>query len=166
MARERLEHAATVSIHLPQKESKKIQVSVTNAGAGHSIPTGLGDLRQVWLEIIVKDKKDRTGYATGLLDKNGELPDDALIFQTVLGDENNAAVTNAAKARTILKDTRIKAKQTVTHTINLEKALEKGARVTARLLYRSAPAKLLKQLPEKPLTPLPVIEMARAEKQF
>ncbi len=171
MARERLKHAATVSILSPRtnsnkKNSGKIQVSVTNTGAGHCIPTGLGDLRQVWLEIIVKDKENNTGYATGLLDKNGDLSDDALLFHTVFGDENNSPVANVAKARTILKDTRLKAKQTVTHTIDLEKMPGKGTVVTARLLYRSAPAKLLKKIGATAVTQLPVIEMARAEKRF
>jgi hypothetical protein len=166
MAESRLKNAARVSIDTDSINQKKIKIIVTNTGAGHSIPTGLGDLRQVWLEIIVKDKKNQNTYASGLLDEKGELLDDALVFKIVFGDEKKEPVINVAKARLILKDTRIKAKQSIAHIIDLEGIPEKGAIITARLLYRSVPAKILKLIPGKPFPPLPVVEMARAEKHF
>ncbi|MFH2092092.1 MAG: multiheme c-type cytochrome [Pseudomonadota bacterium] len=165
MAKDRLKHAATVDIDTRNIGQNKISVIVNNTGAGHSIPTGLGDLRQVWLEIVVKDKSNQTRYATGVLDAKGELSEDALVFRTVLGDGNGKAVFNVAKARQILKDTRIKAKDSVTHTVDLGFKPSQGDTVTARLLYRSIPQKILKLVPGNPFDPMPVIEMARATKK-
>ena len=34
----------------------EIEVAVTNVGAGHSIPTSITELRQVWIDLSVTDK--------------------------------------------------------------------------------------------------------------
>ncbi|MFH2057547.1 MAG: multiheme c-type cytochrome [Pseudomonadota bacterium] len=166
MATDRLKNAATIGIDTGHINQNKINVIVTNTGAGHSIPTGLGDLRQVWLEIVVKDKDNQIQYATGLLDTKGELSDDALVFKNYLGDGKGNSVINVSKARQIIKDTRIKAKQSVVNTIELGFKPQKDAVITARLLYRSVPQKILKLIPGKPFDPLPVIEMARVTKRL
>lgn len=163
MAVERLQNAAEIKLDLQNINNEKLGVSVFNNGAGHSIPTGLGDLRQVWLELVVKDKDDQIIFSSGMLDKNNELAADILDFKTVLGDENGNPVINVSKARHILSDTRIKAGQTITRSIDIGRVPEKGTKISVRLLYRSAPQKILKQIPGEPFEPLPVIEMARDE---
>ncbi len=166
MARERLKNAATLDLDLSLAQAKTIRVTISNTGAGHSIPTGLGDLRQVWLEVIVKDKNGENQYSTGILDEKRELASDSLVFKTVLGDGKGNPVINVAKARQVLSDNRIKAKQSVVQTIDVGFIPQKGSTVIARLLYRSAPQKILKLIPGKAFDPLPVIEMARLEKEF
>jgi len=166
MAVERLQNAAVISVDISKIKHKTINVTVSNTGAGHSIPTGVGDLRQVWLEITIKDKDQKTHFQSGVLNEKHELSGDAVIFRTVFGDGNGNEVVNIAKARQVLKDNRIKAKQSVTRTINLPSVPEKGAVVMVRLLYRGMPQKILNLIPGKPFEPLPVVEMAKVQKQI
>lgn len=44
-----------------------LQVVVTNVGAGHNVPAGFSQERQVWLEVIVLDQAGRTIYQSGYL---------------------------------------------------------------------------------------------------
>lgn len=163
MAVERLQHAATLSLDTSGIKEKKLSVTVANTGAGHSIPTGVADLRQVWLEITIKDKNNTTGFQMGVLDDKQALPENAIIFRVVFGDGKGNKVVNLAKAREILKDNRIKAKESVTEVISLPFVPEKDSRVTVRLLYRSMDPEILKLIPGDPFEPLPVVEMAKAQ---
>ncbi len=166
MAIERLQNAATISVDTSLIMQKKLNITVANTGAGHSIPTGVGDLRQVWLEITIQDKANKTSFQTGVLNDKNELSKDAVIFRTVFGDEKGNEVINIAKARQVLKDNRIKAKQSVTETIDLPLVPQKDAMIIVRLLYRGMPQKILNMIPGKPFEPLPIIEMARVQKRI
>lgn len=163
MAVERLQNAADLSVDIARLKQKKLDITVTNSGAGHSIPTGVGDLRQVWLEITIKDKDKKTVFQQGGLDKNHELDSNAVIFKTVFGDENGNEVINLAKARQVIRDTRIKAKQSVVKTIDIVKIPEKGSELIVRLLYRGISPKILNMIPGERFKPLPVIEMDKVE---
>ncbi|HSE83804.1 MAG TPA: multiheme c-type cytochrome, partial [Thermodesulfobacteriota bacterium] len=72
-----LQNCATVEIVAPDIVSPssnfQVEVKVTNTGAGHGIPTGFTVERQVWIEIIVKDAKDRVLFVSGDLDGNKDL---------------------------------------------------------------------------------------------
>lgn len=166
MAIDRLQNAATLSIDTSKIKQKKLNITVTNVGAGHSIPTGVADLRQVWLEIIVQDKDHKTRFQAGALNDRHELSKDAVIFRTVFGDGKGNEVINIAKARQVLKDNRIKAKQSVTETINLSLVPEKDDMIIVRLLYRGMPQKILNLIPGKLFEPLPIVEMAKVQKQI
>lgn len=166
MAVERLENAATLSVDTSGISQKKLAVTVTNVGAGHSIPTGVGDLRQVWLEITIQDKDRKTSFQTGILNEQHELPKDAVIFRTVFGDGKGNPVINIAKAKEILTDNRIKAKQSVTEIIDIPVVPEKDSLVIVRLLYRGMPQKILNMIPGKPIEPLPIVEMAKVQQRI
>jgi len=163
MAVERLQNAATLSIDTSKIKEKKLFVTIANTGAGHSIPTGVADLRQVWLEITIKDKDDKPLFRMGALNDKQELPENTIIFRTVFGDGKGNKVINIAKARQILKDNRIKAKGKVVEIISLPDVPEKDSQVTVRLLYRSMPPEILKMIPGEPFEPLPVVEMAKVQ---
>jgi hypothetical protein len=161
MAEERLRNAADISLDIKQLTKKQLGVMVLNSGAGHSIPTGVGDLRQVWLEISIRDANQNLVFESGFLDKKNELSDDTIIFRTVLGDGKGNPVVNLAKAKQVLSDTRIPAKKQVTKTIPLDFIPTKNSVITARLLYRGMSQKILNMVPGEPLGPLPVVEMAK-----
>jgi len=164
MAVERLQNAATLLVDTSLIDQKKMNITVANTGAGHSIPTGVGDLRQVWLEIIIQDKDKR--FQAGVLNDKHELPSDAIIFKTVFGDGEGNEVINIAKARKVLKDNRIKAKQSIIETIDLPWVPQKDAMVTVRLLYRGMPQKILNLIPGQPFEPLPIVEMAKVQQRI
>ncbi len=166
MAVERLENAATLSVDTSGISQKKLTVTITNVGAGHSIPTGVGDLRQVWLEITIRDKTHKTSFQAGMLNDRHELSKDAVIFRTVFGDGKGNPVINIAKAKQILTDNRIKAKQSVSEIIDLPVVPEKESLVTVRLLYRGMPQKILNLIPGKPIEPLPIVEMAKVQQRI
>jgi hypothetical protein len=52
-----------------------IQVKVKNSGAGHNVPTGLSNERQMWLETTVLDGGGTVLFSSGSLDERGDLPD-------------------------------------------------------------------------------------------
>ena len=166
MAVERLQNAASLKVDTSLIQQKKLNIMVTNIGAGHSIPTGVGDLRQVWLEITIQDKTGSISFQAGVLNERHELPEDAMIFRSVFGDEKGNEVINIAKAKKVLKDNRIKAKQTITQNIDLPFVPQKDDTIRVRLLYRGMPQKILNLIPGKPFEPLPVVEMAKVLKQI
>jgi hypothetical protein len=161
MAEERLQHAATLDLDLSDLDKKQVGIVVSNTGAGHSLPTGLADMRQMWLEVVIQDQNGNRVFETGILDDKKELPDKSLIYRTVFGDGKGNPVLNLSKAREILHDNRIPAKGQAREVITLDQPLEKESTIQVRLLYRSMPQKVLTLLPGEPLGPLPVVEMAR-----
>ncbi len=159
MAEERLQNAAELAVDTTGLSKGKLRISVKNSGAGHSLPTGLGDLRQVWLEVQVTDPSGAMFYQSGILDRNHELDDQVQIFRTVLGDGKGKPVVNLAKAREVLSDTRIKAGETAVRELDLGMAPAKGSQIRVRLLYRGMPQKILNLVPGEKIAPLPVVEM-------
>ena len=159
MARERLQNAAELSLDTAELKKGKLRIQVKNSGAGHSLPTGLGDLRQVWLEVRVTDPSGALFYQSGLLNEAHELGADAQIFRTVLGDGKGNPVVNLAKAREVLTDTRIKAGETAVRELDLGMVPVAGSKIQVRLLYRGMPQKVLNLVPGERIAPLPVVEM-------
>jgi len=86
LARERLMHAAELEILIPESGGvlNGFTVRVKNEGAGHMLPTGVTEFRQMWLEVTVKDKKGKTAFFSGMTD-DGSLPEDTCLFNTVFG---------------------------------------------------------------------------------
>lgn len=70
-------NAATMKVSHPERvapgERLAIKVAVTNSGAGHNLPTGFSAERQVWLKVIVTDAVGTRLYASGDLDRFGDL---------------------------------------------------------------------------------------------
>lgn len=58
-----------------QDGSLSLQAVIQNILTGHNIPSGAIFERQMWLEVIAKDERGDTIFASGLLDKNGDLMD-------------------------------------------------------------------------------------------
>lgn len=163
MAMLRLQNSAELAIDKKKLKQRKLVIEVKNTGAGHYLPTGLTDVRQMWLEIVVKDKKGKTVFASGIRDKNQYLPDDTIIYNTIFGDGKGNPVYNIAKAREILKDRRVPPKQSLFETIELPDKKLKGGRIKIKLLYRSASQKMLDTIAGKGKHPLPIVKMAQIQ---
>jgi hypothetical protein len=63
----------------PAADALRLRVSVTNAGAGHALPTGPLDQRYLWLEVVAKDASGKVVFHQGK-------------FDDVKGEEDKAAV--------------------------------------------------------------------------
>jgi hypothetical protein len=167
MADERLKHAASLAIGTDRIKDGKLEIIITNTGAGHDLPTGLTDIREMWLEIEIRDKNQKKIlYASGKLDKDRYLPDDSIMYRTVFGDGKGNRVWNIAKAKEILSDKRIPPLKSVTETIPLPQGKRTGLSVQVKLLYRSAPQKIVDMVAGKGKLILPVFTMVSAERDF
>ncbi len=166
MAEERLKSAATLALEAEKKDTEaEITVKVTNAGAGHKLPTGLTEARQAWIEIQVNDASGKEIYHSGGLDSEGEVDPDAVIYHVVLGDASGNPTMKVWEAESILFDNRILPKETRVEKFNfaIPGGLEGPITVNAKLNYRSASQKFLDELFEEGAVVAPVIEMAGAE---
>ncbi|HPA73714.1 MAG TPA: multiheme c-type cytochrome [Spirochaetota bacterium] len=164
MAVERLKHAAELSIDDAKIKEGKISVTVKNTGAGHNLPTGLTDVRQMWLEVVVRDAAGRTVFSTGVADANGYLPKGSIVYNTVFGDGKGNAVDNIAKARQILRDRRVPPLGSLEEVIALPATGAKTLEVRARLRYMGAPQELIDTLAGKGKISIPAVTMAEAKK--
>jgi hypothetical protein len=172
MARDRLRHAARVAIRPDGSATKggraSFSVEVTNAGAGHYLPTGLTYVRQMWLEVVVTDADGRRFLHSGAVDDTGKVDPEAVMYQTVLGDAEFKPTTFLPGAVTIVSDYRIPPKGSRLERYSF--AVPTGAKgplgVKVNLQYRSAPQKLIDDLLGKEAPRLPVITMAEAQARF
>ena len=165
MAIDKLQNCTTVTIGAENVKDGKISVTVKNTGAGHKIPTGVTQIRQVWLKLSISvDGKNI--YKSGHLDKNGYMSKNAIVYYTVFGDRNGNPVINLAKAEKILSDKRLEPLKARVENIS---GLDiKGNRITveAALQYRILPQKLIDKLFGKGKLKIPVITMSKDKKVF
>ncbi len=157
-----LKSAAKLSI-LPRGGGDFI-VRVTNSGAGHRLPTGVSDFRQMWLAVTAKDPSGNIVLASGELDADGNLDADARIFHKVLGDKDAHAVgLEFWRYGRMNEDTRIPADGHRDEAFTLPAGTAFPVTVEARLMFRTFPQWVTdlvrKRYPEMP-PPQPV-EMAR-----
>lgn len=138
LSEELISSAAEIEIAAPEQgpDGWVLPVLVTNKGAGHYIPTGVTELREAWLEVIVTDAAGDTVYHSGALDETGAIEPGSVVYTTVVTDAEGKVTTRFWNAVAKLSDRRLPPRQTVTESFPLPVAPE-GCTVTARLLYRS-----------------------------
>ncbi|WP_457749426.1 multiheme c-type cytochrome [Sulfurimonas sp.] len=144
-------------------------VGVKNVGAGHKLPTGAADFRQLWLDITVKDKEGNIIFSSGKLNKGGDIQKGTVIFNKVFGDKDGKPVGLFFwRYEKLLKDTRIPAGKRVVETFQLQKKLQYPLHVNIKLKFRIYPqwvTNIVKaaypQLPNPP-----AITIAHVEKSF
>lgn len=122
-------------------EGYQLMVTVSNLKAGHSLPTGVGDLRQMWVEVTALDAKNQLVYKSGHLDKAGnlELNPKPMLFHQSFADESGTvlALHNVWRAKKVVEDTRIPAKGRSSQTFRLPNSSHS---IKVHLLWRDAPA--------------------------
>jgi hypothetical protein len=125
-----LQAAATMEIEAPEiaeSGAASITVTITNTGAGHYLPTGLTEVREMWLEVTAVDQ---SGASEELGRRN---------FVTILEDDEGNSPVELWQATKIKSDDRIAPRESVSETYEI--ALPEGvsrSTVRAALLYRSA----------------------------
>ena len=168
MAIERLQNCATLEIITPETpmiwKSATVRVKVNNVGAGHYLPTGLSEVREMWLEVVVKGALGQTLFQSGIIEEGEDLDSDARIFRIKLADKDGNPVVNVAKADHVLSDHRIPPKGYVIEDFSFFVPLSGilGYTVGAKLRYRSASQSLVDALLEDDTITLPIIDMVSA----
>lgn len=148
-----------------------LKVGVTNIGAGHHLPTGVADFRQLWLEVSIKNKNEQIIFQSGKVDKNGNLDKNARIFMKVFADKKGKPVGLLFwKYEKLLSDTRIKAGSRRVESYNIKnvKQSDYPLNVSVKLNFRIYPQwvtnavqKAYPQLPNPP-----VIQLEKTSKIF
>ncbi|TVZ41512.1 cytochrome c554/c'-like protein [Alteromonadaceae bacterium 2753L.S.0a.02] len=111
-ARRLLASAAQISlITKPESvmpgELATIAFKVQNTGAGHKLPTGFPEGREVWLDVTVSDANGKRVFSSGKI-KNGKTEPGTHNFKVHLGDENgNEVDVEVWNVTRILSDNRL-----------------------------------------------------------
>jgi len=138
LAEQMLQNAATLQLDSPGvlegAKSTSVTVTITNVGAGHDLPTGLTEVRQMWLDVTF----------TGPDGKVTELGKHT--YGTVLKDASGKYPAELWNATGIQSDDRIPPMgvSVSSYRFSLPDGAEYGT-IKAQLLYRSAPADLAKK---------------------
>jgi hypothetical protein len=159
MAVARLHNSAELSLDIRQIKTGKLGIFIKNSGAGHKLPTGLTDVRQMWLEVVITDSRNKTVFASGVLDASGYMPDDAILYHTVFGNGKGQPVVNISKAREVLVDNRILPGESRREEVTFKPVKSDTLTISVKLCYRSAPQKILDTVFGKGKQVLPVVTM-------
>jgi hypothetical protein len=168
-AEARLKSAATLALKLPEKVKPgatiEIEVAVTNVGAGHAIPTSITELRQVWIDLAVRDVDGKEIFRSGAVDDAGKVDRDAVMYHAVLLDEEEEVTYKPWKAVEMLEEKLIPPKETVRerYAVRFSKLARGPFTVNAVLRYRSAPQDAMDRLFGRGRFLLRIVDMATAE---
>jgi hypothetical protein len=134
---------------------------VINSGAGHYLPTGLTEVRQMWLDVKITDARGRVLLRSGNINEEGDVDENAVMYQTHLGDEKGNLVLNVAKADRILYDNRIPPKGYVIEKFAFYIPDDAVAplKIETTLKYRSASQSLANVLLGDNAPEIPAIDM-------
>jgi len=129
------------SASLEQKiEKGNLTVRVNNIGAGHALPTGVADFRQLWLKINISDAQGNIIYQSGNQDKAGNVEANARMFMKEFGDKNGKSVGLIFwRYEKLLKDTRIPANGFRDEVFSIPQSTHYPIKVTSKLMYRVYP---------------------------
>jgi hypothetical protein len=126
-----------------------VDIRVSNIGAGHKLPTGFPEGREMWIDFSVLDEKGTVIYRLGKLDKEGHLDRGTHIFKVTLGDDaGNKIDLELWKATQILYDTRILPRgfADVSFDFLVPEGREGTLTINADLCYHSFPQPLVNYL--------------------
>jgi hypothetical protein len=150
LAEERLKAAATLDLQVPEivaSGSVPVKVTITNSGAGHYLPTGLTEVRQMWLEVVATDAD-----GTELLRERRD-------FGSVLRGADGKFPVELWEAVAFERDDRIPPRQSTSNEYAFNMA-SGPVSVTATLYYRSCSEEMAK----KAGVEIPTTTMARVER--
>ncbi|MDR1064354.1 MAG: hypothetical protein LBL48_10590 [Azoarcus sp.] len=147
----------------PRDGALHLRVLVTNAGAGHALPTGPLDQRYLWLEVQAKDAAGNTVFHQGKFDeKKGEEDPEAVRWMKEVRD-----IDGKPERRHLLFDafilhyTRKPVPPRQTDAVDVRVALPAGVQgpvtVDVRLWYRMAVQDILKNIENQGLSKVDAI---------
>lgn len=169
MAVELLQHCATVEISTASSYAAgspvRVNVKVTNVGAGHKLPTGFPEGREMWLDFKVTDADGNVVYRSGAV-KGGKTEPDSKTFKVTLGDKDSKIVDlELLQADRILSDTRIPAKgyRIEDYVFIVPEGVRGPLTINADLNYWSVSPEWIGRLMGNKAPEIPIIKMANAQ---
>jgi len=173
MARENLRASATIEFVSPPDRVKPgefvtIAVRVTNVGAGHKLPTGFPEGREMWVDLKVTDAGGKEVYRLGAV-KNGRTEPGTQSFKVIMADDAGKIIDlELWNATRIVSDTRLlpKGSADLAYRFKLPADAKGPFTVTADLNYWSFPQYIVDILLGGQTPRSPVIKMASVEKRL
>ena len=138
MSVELLQSAAELEVSLTPDGG--LNVRVHNSGAGHALPTGVADFRQVWLDVTVRDANDRVVLESGKMSPDGVVDPEARFFRKVFGDKYGEPVGFLFwRYEKMLEDTKIPAGGFRDELFDLPPTTAFPVSVEVKLMFRTYP---------------------------
>ncbi len=146
----------------------ELQVRVSNVGAGHALPTGSAELRQMWLAVTVTDAAGRVVFESGMADDYGDPGPGSVTYGVRWLDAEGRPTDRLWEAYSVERDHRIPAGGAVVETFHFAVPADASGplHVQAVLRYRSAAGHLTTLMSvyiEEEIAAPPTIDMAAAE---
>jgi hypothetical protein len=169
LAEKLLRSAARLEIILPDSEPVGARLSfdvvVHNVAAGHDLPTGQTELREMWVNLKVLTDEGEVLFESGGLEPNGEISIGAMRFGTVAADANGKVTHKPWEIAQILSERLVppKGSDSERFDVDLTKGKPRLIRVEARLLYRIASPEVVGWLMGDEAFEPKQVEMARAD---
>ncbi len=171
-AEQLLQAAATIEIlrkkSLREQQMETITVKVTNVGAGHKLPTGFPEGREMWIDFKITDAEGVLFYQLGKIE-NGLTEKNTKSFKVTLGDKDgNIVDLKLWEADRVLYDTRIPAKgySLVDYQFMIPSGLKSPLTISADLNYWSFPQKIVNHLLGDKTITVPIITMVSTSIQL
>ena len=169
MAEARLRSAAQLKLQAPATvragATFRFDVAVQNVAAGHNIPTGVTELRQIWVDLHLLDRNHKEVFRSGQLDERGEFGPNTIWFGAVAADAAGKPTLKPWEMIRFLSHRTIPPKGVVRELVSVDLPAGTAGPLTlnARLLYRSATPKVVAQfLGDEAFVPK-ITEMATAQ---
>lgn len=168
MAIDRLKNCADIEIirsgDYRKSSMATVKVKVINSGAGHYLPTGMTEIRQMWLDLKVTDKAGRVIFSSGSVDEKGDIDPDAVMYNTVLGNSKGEPVMNIALADRVLQDHRIPPKGYAVegYSFFIPGYVYDSLHIHAVLRYRSCSQSFANTTLKEKAPIIPIVDMAEA----
>src|SRR5580658_97765 len=110
-SRDLLKGAATIEfVDMPTLAPGKdaiVKIKVSNKAAGHKLPSGFPEGREMWIDFTVTDAKGLTVYRSGAV-KDGKTEPSTQNYKVHLGDaDGNEVATEVWKITHVISDSRI-----------------------------------------------------------
>lgn len=172
LAIQMLRAAAELELFVPQQvdagSNAEVRVRVKNVGAGHKLPTGFPEGREMWLDFKVFDADDKLIYRSGAIE-HGHTQSGTKSFKVVVGDKDGKIVDlevwNAAQ---VLYDTRIlpQGYSDIDYSFPVPKYARGPIRLEVDLNYWSFSQALVDRLLGEDAPTVPIIQMESETQQI
>ena len=167
-ARTLLQQAASVAISEMELDTGEgllaFTVTVRNEHAGHNLPTGMNEIRQMWLDVrVFQGEGKEPVWRSGALDEAGRIDPEAKLFRALAVDAKGQPTWKPWEVDRIAEDSSIPAKQSARVAYQVPVAADAGPlRVDATLRYRSFSQQIADDYLKREGYKVPVVPMASA----
>ncbi len=172
LAREMLQGAAKMELlsveNLRPGGLATVRIRVHNSGAGHKLPTGFPEGREMWVDFRILDDAGKEIYRLGRIGGDGYLEKGTQSFRVALGDaEGNVVDLEVWKATRVLYDTRILPRGYSDARFDFQVPADAQGTMTikADLCYHSFPQALVNYLLGSEAPEVPTIIMTSLSEQ-